>query len=123
MFSRVGIFQRKESLLGIDFDLDFNIYLEIFPIVFLCSKHLVFSHLSYHLYPIYRILFLWKKVGLGFIETTKCCNLFALSLWVSLLCRGDCGGVWFVGIPLSVEVIEVGVLIDYPSKFLILNLL
>ena len=57
-FSKVGIFQRKESLLRICFDLDFNIYLEIFPIVFLCSKHLVFSHLSYHLYPIYMIFVL-----------------------------------------------------------------
>ena len=58
LFSRVGIFQRKESLLGISFDLNFNIYLEIFPIIFLCSKQLVFSHLSYHLYPIYMIVFL-----------------------------------------------------------------
>jgi len=50
--------QRKESLFGIGFHLDFNIYLDIFPSVFLCSKHFVFSHLSFHLYPIYRILFL-----------------------------------------------------------------
>jgi len=53
--------QRKESLWEIGFDLDFNIYLVFFPRIFLCyflfQDTLFFSHLSYHIYPIYRILF------------------------------------------------------------------
>jgi len=62
--------QRKESLLGIGFDLDFNIFLEIFLSVFLCSKHFIFSLLSYHLYPIYKICF-GEKIGLWSIVITK----------------------------------------------------
>ena len=44
-----------------------------------------------------------------FVESSKCCN--PLCFVLSLLCRGDCGEEFeLVGIPLSVEVIVVGVL-------------
>jgi len=50
--------------LGIVFDLHFYFILEVFLSIFfviLISKLFVFSHLSYHINPIYRILFLWEK--------------------------------------------------------------
>ena len=60
------------------------------------------------------------KIGLWSIEITKVvCGLlrpprvvifFALSLWVSLLCRGDCGGVWVCRYPSKCKGDCVGVL-------------
>ena len=89
--------QRKRESSGNCFDLHFYFILEFFPSVFLCdlfSKHFIFSHLSYQLYPIYRILFLWERVGLWFVETTKWCNPLYFVFVLSLLCRGDCEGDW-----------------------------
>ena len=65
------------------------------------------------------ILFFVRKLVCGLLRPPSVVILFALCypscveviveiVLVSLLCSGDCGGC--VGIPLSVEVIEVGVL-------------
>ena len=89
-----------------------------FPSVFLCSKHFIFSHLSYHIYPIYRILFLVRKLIYGLLwsptlfvvfEITKSCNLPCICWYPS--CVEVIVEVVFelVVIPLSIEEI-VGVL-------------
>ena len=90
------------------FDLDFNIYLEIFPSVFLCSKHFIFSHLSYLSILSIRILF-YEKNWFVFVETTKSCNLPCICCYLS--CVEVIVEIVFgcVGIPLNVEVIMVGV--------------
>ena len=112
------------------FYLHFNIYLVIFSSVFLGyfhSKHFICSHLSYHLYPIYRILFLWKNLYVIYRDHQSC----LWSLWsprvIIFLYFEYCGypscveviveKFDFVGIPLNVEVIEIVVwLCAYPSS-------
>jgi len=56
--------KEKESLWGNCLWSSYPFHSCIFPKCFLCdlfSKHFVFSHFSYHLYLIYRILFLWEN--------------------------------------------------------------
>jgi len=36
----------------------------VFFFVVFIFKHFYFSHLSYYIYPIYRSLFLWERIGL-----------------------------------------------------------
>ena len=87
----------------------------------LICKLFIFSLLSYHIYPIYRILFFVRKLVYGSLRPPSVVNHFALScgypscvevivgvLALSLipLMRGDCGGMFeCVSIPLSLEVI------------------
>ena len=107
---------KKKRVFGNWFWSSFIFLSRVFPrsfsFWFWFSNSLFFSHLSYYIYPIYKILFCeknWFVVYSDHLELfvifviTKSCNLSFL--WVSLLCRGDCGGC--VGIPLSVEVIKV----------------
>jgi len=74
----------------------------------------LFSHLSYHLYPIYMILFLVRKLVCGLLRPPSVVILFALCYpsCVEVIveefefvgnppkCRGDCGWFDFVPIPL-----------------------
>jgi len=94
LFSRVRKIKEKKKSLGIVFDLHFYFILEVFPSIFFVifiSKLFIFSHLRYHLYPIYRILFLWENWFVVYNDhlelfvifvITKSCNLSLL--WVSL---------------------------------------
>ena len=81
LFSRVGKIKEKESLFEIGFWIFISIsnkyFFQVFFFVF-SFQTLYFLTLELSIYPIYRILFLWE-IGLWFIETTKCCNLFVLS--------------------------------------------
>ena len=132
LFSRVRKIKEKYSIWDNSFDLHFYLLLVFFSSIFLCdlfSKHLIFSHLSYHLYPIYRILFLWKifcrlwwspscNLSLLLALCFTSCVEVAVFEWSSLLwlcAYPSCVEViveefGFVSIPLSVEVIVVGVL-------------
>ena len=82
-----------------------SIFFESFSLLFFISKHFILSHLSYHLYPFYRIFVFGEKISLWFVETTKCVILFALCYpscvgviveefwfcWYPSKCRGDWG--------------------------------
>ena len=83
------------------FYLNFNIYLVIFPNGFLCSKHFIFLHLSYHIYPIYRILFCEENWFVVFVSAKVVCGLWDHQDCNPIFCFG------FVPFPLSVEVIVV----------------
>jgi len=112
--------QRKRESLGNCFDLHFYFILEFFPSVFLCDlflKHLVFSHLSYQLYPIYRILICEENWSVVYCDHQG----YLWSLWSPRVLIFLCFGfvviplsveviveeIWVVGIPLSVEAIVV----------------
>ena len=71
LFLKCWNFKENRVFWELVFDLKFYIYLEIFLSDFLCSKHFIFSHLSLSIYPIYRIIVLWERIGLWSRETTK----------------------------------------------------
>ena len=121
LFSRVGKIKEKESLWGNCFWSSYLFHSCIFPKCFSlwfifqtpCVLTLELSYLSYLLGSCFG-----EKIVLWFSETTKSC--IPSFIWVC--CYPSCveaivEEVEFVGIPLSVEVIEVGVLaFAYPSK-------
>ena len=93
--------KKKEKSLRIIFDLHFYFILEVFPSIFfmiLISKLFIFSHLSHLSILSIRIFILWGKFVCGLVRPSRVVNLLLFDLWVSLLCRGDCRGVWLVSL-------------------------
>ena len=95
--------EKSRKVFGNWFDLHLHFYLEFFSRVFLCNfnfQTLYFLTLELSILSI-RIIVLCERIGLCFVETTKCCKPLSL--------------LGFMPFPLSVEeVVQLGCW--YPSK-------